>query len=96
MRKWLLLLGGLLIWAAHFFLLYGFASVFPATDLARLLTVFATFVALAANGAIIYRTFAYKNADGQNELEVWVRAVAFGGALLSLIAVLWQVLPALI
>lgn len=93
MRKWLLLLGGLVIWAAHFFLLYAFASLFPATDLARLLTLAVTGVALAANAVLISSGVAVsRKAD---DLDQWVGRVGFAEALLSFIAVLWQGFPAL-
>ena len=31
MRTWLLLLGGLIVWAAHFSILWGASSIFPGT-----------------------------------------------------------------
>ena len=94
MRKWPLLLGGLVIWAAHFFLLYAFASLFPATDLARWLTLAVTGVALAANAVLISSAVAVSRKG--DDLDRWVGRVGFAEALLSLIAVFWQGFPALI
>lgn len=94
MGKWLLILGGLLIWAAHFFLLYAFASIFPGTQLARVLTVGATLATLVVNAGIIFTLFTA--GVREDELERWARAVGLGGALLSFVAVLWQGLPGLI
>lgn len=96
MGKWLLLLGGLLIWAAHFFLLYAFASIFPGTDLARWLTIAATGIAIAANVVVIYQALDAGTVDGAGSFDRWIRTVGFSGALLSSIAVLWQGFPALI
>lgn len=95
MRKWTLLLGGLLVWAAHFFLLYGFASVFPGTELARLLTLIATVPALAADAVLLWAAAARRLVD-PDELDRWVLDVSAIGAGLSLVAVVWQALPALI
>lgn len=94
MRKWALLLGGLLIWTAHFFLLYGFASVFPGTDLAKVLSLIATVPALAANALLIWGAAA-GTLVRQDELDRWVLDIAAVGAGLSFVAVLWQALPAL-
>ena len=94
MSKWVLLLGGLTIWAAHFFLLYGFASVFPGTQTARMLTWIATVPALAANAFLLWTAAARTLFAADDELDRWVLNVAAAGALLSLVAVLWQALPA--
>jgi hypothetical protein len=94
--KWLLLLGGLLIWAAHFFLLYGFASIFPGNDVARWLTIGATCAAMAANVGIIYLALAAEMAGGADALDRWIRTTGFSGALLSFLAVVWQSFPALL
>lgn len=94
MRKWALLLGGLTIWAAHFFLLYGFASIFPGTETARILTWVATVPALVALVGLLWLAAAGSMAAGSDELDRWVFDVAAVGAALSLVAVLWQALPA--
>ena len=92
--RWTLLLGGLGVWAAHFFLLYGIASALPGSNAARWLTLGATAVAAAINGWIISMTA--DAADGAPGFEGWTRRMALTGASLSLVAVLWQGLPALV
>lgn len=89
------MLGGLIVWAAHFFLLYAFASIFPGTQLARRLTVLATAIALAGDLLIIRHAAAAGREGGGDSFDRWTRRFARAGALLSLIAVLWQGLPAL-
>lgn len=92
MRQWAILLGGLVVWAAHFFAAYIAASLFPGSDTARWLTAGATVAALAADGAILLWTL---RAPGVG-LDRWIRQLGAIGATLSLVAVLWQGLPALL
>ncbi|HEX6217995.1 MAG TPA: hypothetical protein VFZ35_01825 [Sphingomicrobium sp.] len=95
MRSWLQLLGGLLIWAAHFFLLYAFASIWPGSQIARWLTLAVTAGALAADGAIIWLAAKALEGGDDDQLAQWMWRFAFAGALLSSAAVVWQGLPAL-
>ena len=95
MRSWGFLLGGLLVWAAHFFVLYGIASIVPGTALANWLTLVATLPAAAADAALLW--VAVRNhRRGGDGFSTWVFDLAAVGAGLSLVAVLWQALPALI
>lgn len=94
-RKWILLLGGLLIWAAHFFLLYAFASIFPGSDTARWLTVAATVLGLGANGVIVRAAVSRHDEHSSDDLEHWARQVAIPECVLSIAAVLWQGLTVL-
>ncbi|MBA3576806.1 MAG: hypothetical protein H0W39_04210 [Sphingomonas sp.] len=94
MRSWALLLGGLLVWAAHFFSAYAFASIFPGTDLARWLTLAATAAALLADAAILW--LALLSRAAADELDRWWARVSAGGAALSFVAVAWQAFPAII
>lgn len=94
MNKWVLLLGGLTVWAIHFFLLYGFASLFPGQHIARILTLLATVPALAADALLLWA--AAGGAFRTDELDRWVSDVSAIGAALSFIAVIWQALPALL
>lgn len=96
MGKWVLLLGGLLVWTAHFFLLYAFASLFPGSATARLLTGVATAAGLAANGLLLWRLAGASLLKESDDLDRWMRDLAATGAILSLVAVAWQGLPALI
>lgn len=93
--KWMLLLGGLVVWAAHFFLLYAFASIFPGSDTARWLTAAATALGLAANGAIIQAAISSNRRPSSDDLERWARQVALPECILSIAAVLWQGLTVL-
>ena len=93
MRKWVFLLGGLVAWAAHFFLLYGFASLFPGQELARTLSLVATIPILAADAVLLWAAAA--RLFESDELDRWVYDVSAIGAALSLVAVVWQALPAL-
>lgn len=95
MRKWGILLGGLLVWAAHFSLLFGIASVFPGTQLARWLTLIASIPALAADVAILWLAAALRHRSS-DELDEWVVDLGAVGAALSVLAVLWQALPAIV
>jgi hypothetical protein len=95
MRKWGLLLGGLLVWTADFFLLYGIVSIFPGTVLARVLALVVTAAALAANAWII--RFAWKLIhSAPDEVDRWIARTGFGVALVSFVSVLWQGLPAIV
>ena len=94
-KDWLLLLGGLLVWAAHFFLLYAFASIFPGSDLARWLTLAATLAGLLANAAIIRTAISTRRALSSDDIRGWTSQVALPEAALSIAAIFWQGLPAL-
>lgn len=96
MRTWLLLLGGLIVWAVHFFLLYGIASVFPGRDIAYWLSIVATVPALAADGAILWVTALLRMRGRTDEFGAWAVDLGAGGAAISFVAVAWQVMPALI
>lgn len=96
MRIWVFILGGLTIWAAHFFLLYAFASLYPGQDLARILTLIATIPAVIADAAFIWLAAGRLRSGRGDDLDVWVARVGGAGAALSLVAVIWQALPALL
>lgn len=94
MRAWALFLGGLLIWAAHFFMLYAIASLFLSAITARVLTGVAT---VAAIGAEVWMLL-WARARLRNErdgLDRWMAGLALIMAGLSLVAVVWQGMPAL-
>ena len=93
MPAWRIMLGGLLVWAAHFFTLYVLASVFGSSTAARLGTAAATIVAVAADVAILRAAWRSPNGDPFGR---WTASLGALGASLSFVAVLWQALPALI
>lgn len=97
MRRWLFLLGGLLIWAAHFTFIYIVASISDlqageATPIARV--VIGASGAAAAVAALLLLRAAIRARAGE-PLETFWRSVSALGAVIALIAILWQTLPAL-
>ena len=96
MRAWALLLGGLAIWAAHLLGVYAFASLGavvaePDHMLVRILVGALTLACLAADAAILRIALTRPSTDG---LARFLRLGAALGAALSVVAVLWQGLPA--
>lgn len=89
MRSWLILLGGLIVWTVHFFGLYAIAEIAPRPWLVAVLTL----ACLAADVWLL--RYVRPTADNDPFL-IWRRSVAVGGVLLSLLAVSWQALPALV
>ena len=105
MRRWLFLLGGLLIWAAHFngvYLIASIADVVASADAPASRLAVAAFTAVCAGGdAMLVFLASRRRAPGvtdesDSELAGFWRVVGGAGALLSLVAVLWQGLPAVI
>lgn len=91
MKPWFVMLGGLLIWAAHFFALYAAASLFPGTDTAWYLTLLLTVVATGAASWLLWRTRRAPQGDHDgDELRRWMRGLASMGCVLALIAILYQ------
>lgn len=105
MRRWLLLLGGPLIWAIHFAGVYGIASVADVITRAddprsRAGVLAFTLACAAADALLIWLIWRRKGplmrAEGDPGLSRFWRSAAAGGAVLSLVFVLWQGLPAII
>jgi hypothetical protein len=97
MGRWLLLLGGPLIWAGHFLAIYAVASV--AVQLNGTASFMARIVILglsaAAIAACIFVFFAARRQRRGEPLADFFRTIAGAGAVLALIAIVWQTLPAL-
>ncbi|MFB9047129.1 hypothetical protein ACFFV8_00155 [Sphingobium indicum] len=93
MRGWTFLLGGLILWAVHFFTLYAIASIFLTTPLARGLTMLVTLACLAGGGLLFARM---RQSDTPTAMDAWMRSVALCGIGLAAIAIIWQALPALL
>lgn len=89
MRSWLILLGGLLVWTVHFFGLYAIAEIMPHAGL----VLFLSLICVAADLWLLHRG---RHMLADTPFITWRRSVAMGGAVLSLIAVCWQALPALV
>lgn len=89
MKSWLILLGGLLVWSVHFFGLYAIAEIAPQAALVLALTL----VCLAADIGLLLFIRRLPNGDA---FAAWRRSVAAIGTGLSVLAVCWQALPALV
>jgi len=96
MRTWAFLLGGLLVWTVHFFGLYIAASIFLDTDATRVLTLVLTALCLAADAWLLWRALPKLRTGNPDEMQHWVALIATLAIALSLLAVLWQGLPALL
>lgn len=93
MRSWLLLLGGLLVWAAHFFALYGIGEFSDGGVAARGAILLLGVVAILADGLLARRLLPLPR---EGDFARWRAGVALGGIMLSALAIFWQSLPALI
>lgn len=96
MRAWAILLGGLILWSLHFFLVYGIASLLPGTTLARILTISATLSCLGAMTLLLRPALRRWRHSDRDSLFRWMWGVAAGGAALALVAIIFQSLPALL
>ncbi len=88
MRTWLVLLGGLIVWAVHFFGLYAIAEIAPSAEPVIALTL----LCVIADICLLRRIARLPSG---NDFLAWRRSVSIGGAGFSLLAVVWQALPAL-
>ena len=100
MRSWLFLLGGLLVWAAHFIGVYAIVSVADVVARANApaaLTVAGLFtlVCALADGWLLRLAWRRARSAGDST-DRFVATLAGLGAGVSLIAVLWQGFPVLI
>ena len=93
MRGWTFMLGGLIVWAVHFFSLYAVASVLLSSTLARVLTLLFTLACLSANALLFAHAWRWPPPDPP---AAWTRSIALLAAVLSAVAVLWQGAPALL
>lgn len=92
MRTWSILLGGMIVWTAHFFALYIIGSIFLATPLARWLAAAVTLICIAADVRLLF----WIRARRDTLFEGWAASVGLILAGLSLVAVVWQGLPVLL
>lgn len=95
MREWRHLLGGMLLWTAHFFAVYGIASLLPGTRLAAILVLFATGFALAIAGYLLAVTVREHRTE-EDSLKRWSSKGSAVLYALAGLAVLYQGLPALL
>jgi hypothetical protein len=90
------MLGGLIVWTVHFFSLYIIASIFLTTTPARILALAMTLACLGADGWLLSRALGKLRGDGADEAGRWNVSLAALAAAISLVAVAWQGLPALL
>ena len=88
------MLGGLLVWAAHFFAVYAAASIFPGEPAANILALIATAAALGVNAILLWWSLG-RRRSATDLFDRWTWCLGASSAGLSLLAVLWQGLPAL-
>ncbi|WP_106639086.1 hypothetical protein [Allosphingosinicella vermicomposti] len=91
MRSWIILLGGLALWAVHFFGLYFTGSIFLSSGTARSIAGLFTLACAAATLLLM----AWINRQSEAVLAGWVSPAGRAGAVLALIAIIWQGLPVL-
>jgi len=95
MRAWASLLGGLIVWAIHFFALYFAASIFLTSALTRAITAAVTLLCLAAAAWLTWRAWRRRQAHDDGFAQ-WSDGIAILSGGVALIAVVWQGLPALL
>ena len=96
MRSWALLLGGMIVWAIHFFTLYAIGSIFLTTALARVLTLVVTAACLAADALLLWWALRALGGSERDEFKRWLLRLTALIAAISLISVLWQGFPAIL
>lgn len=92
MRSWLILLGGLLLWAIHFFALYAIGE-FAADGMASRLAVGLLTMVLLTADILLILWIRHRRRSGFSR---WRDQVGMLGALLAAVAIVWQGLPALL
>ena len=92
MRFWRNLLGGLILWTAHFFAVYGIASLWPGTQLARILVLVATVLAFAVGGWLSVKGLRQFRA-ATDDMQRWSWSLALLGYALAGAAIAYQGLP---
>lgn len=104
-----LILSGLLLWGAHFLVLYGFAALACARgwaservwgiQLVPAVSVSLTVIACAALGVIMRRAWHGSKHSARSEsdpsAERFMQSVTFALAALGFLAIVWNVLPPL-
>ncbi|MBE1529881.1 FtsH-binding integral membrane protein [Sphingopyxis sp. OAS728] len=90
MRTWWTMLGGLVIWAAHFFALYVIGEFVGTGGGARAAVVLFTLAALAGLCLLVW----LGRRTGADKLRGWGRSLGASAITLTALAVVWQALPA--
>lgn len=90
------MLGGLLLWAVHFFGLYIIASIFLTSTVSRVLALALTLPLLIADVLLIRRALSAWKGPAGDGFAHWLDGLALAGAGLALVAICWQALPAIL
>src|SRR3546814_19055663 len=94
MRAWAFLLGGMIVWTVHFFMLSIIASIFLTSTLSRTLPLLVTLLCLAADGLLLARPAHLKRDRQMHGGSSWMNSLATLFAGHSLLAVFWPALHA--
>jgi hypothetical protein len=86
----------MVVWTAHFFLLYGLGSVFGTSSTARIGTALVTIACLAADLWLLRLCIAIARSHDSETVIGWPARLGAPVAALSFVAVAWQGLPALL
>ena len=93
MRFWRNLLGGLILWAAHFFAIYGIASILSGTQAAVVLAILVTGLALAVTAWLFAKT-ASSLRGASDDIQRWSSRLSLLGYVLAGAAIAYQGLAA--
>lgn len=88
---WPKLLGGLVVWAAHFLTLYAIGEWGAERAAERWAVLGASLVALSAIGWLLLKV---ARDDRDTQFDRWRRSTSLLGIGLAAIAIIWQTLPA--
>ena len=95
MRDWRIMLGALLVWALHFLLVYGVASVADISDPAQEASWRTGGLVLTGLCLIALVIIAIR-ARGEARVSPLARNMGLAGCVIGFIAIAWQSLPLLI
>lgn len=93
MRSWILILGGMIAWTTHFFALYAIGETVGGSPGGRMAVLGVTLLCLAGD-LLVAR--AVLRLPQHTRFDEWRRFAALAGAGLSALAIVWQLLPALL
>ncbi len=96
MRAWSFMLGGMIVWAIHFFALYIIASIFLTSTTSRILALLVTLACFAAAALLLVRATRPIGVEQADSFRRWQSYLAGLAASLALVAIFWQALPAVI
>ena len=95
MHEWRNLLGGLLLWAIHFFAVYIIGSVFPGKRIAAALVLITTFAIIAVTLTLAINAFR-AISEMHDGLQRWMSDLSLLGYLIGGLAIIYQGLPAIL